>query len=45
MGSVQIGGENGVREGYFEVELTASNEQGQGSMEFLVGIVNTWPRS
>ena len=38
-GSVQIGGEDGVREGYFEVELTADSKEGY--MAFLVGIVNT----
>ena len=36
-GSVHIGGEDGVREGYFEVELTADNEN-KGMMLF-VGIV------
>ena len=34
-GSVEIGGENGVREGYFEVEPTDSNNN------FMVGIVKT----
>ena len=38
-GSVQIGGEDGVREGYFEVELTADREA--GDMMFMVGIVNS----
>ena len=38
-GSVQIGGEDGVREGYFEVELTADREN--EDMEIMVGIVNT----
>ena len=38
-GSVAIGGEDGVREGYFEVELTADSENKY--MALLVGIVNT----
>ena len=38
-GSLLIGGADGVREGYFEVELTA--DAASGVMDFLVGIVNT----
>ena len=36
---MHIGGEDGVREGYFEVELAADAED--GAMEFNVSIVNT----
>ena len=35
----RLAGDDGVREGYFEVELTAAGED--GDMEFYVGIVKT----
>ena len=38
-GSVVIGGEDGVRSGYFEVQLTA--DSASGSMQFFVGIMKT----